>query len=267
MDFTENYGPWAIVAGASEGTGRSFARKIAARGVPCILIARREAPLKDLAEEIQKESGVACVTASIDLSAADAFERILEAVGEREIGLYIGNAGADPHGSRFLDKDIDTWIAHVNRSVITTMQCCHHFGGLMSRRGRGGLLLVGSGACYGGGSFLTTYAAGKAFELCFSEGLWAELAPHNVHVLYLVLGMTDTPALRKLLAEKGLPTPPGLADPDEVAELGLQRLPHGPIHNWGLEDDEVGYASGSAAQRRARIQMIDQQSKAVFGGD
>ncbi len=135
----------------------------------------------------------------------------------------------------------------------------------MRERGRGGLLLVGSGACYGGGSFLTTYSAGKAFELCFSEGLWAELSPHNVHVLYLVLGMTDTPALRQLLDDKGMPLPPGLADPDEVAEVGLQRLPHGPVHNWGLEDDEVGYASGSAAQRRERIQILDRHSRRVFG--
>lgn len=267
MTFAETYGPWAIVAGASEGTGRSFARKIAAQGIPSILIARRQQPLMDVAREIEKESGVACVTASIDLSAADAFDRIVEAVGERDIGLYVANAGADPNGSRFLDTDIDTWVSHVNRSVITTMRCCHHFGALMRERGRGGLLLVGSGACYGGGSFLATYSASKAFELCFSEGLWAELKPHNVDVLYLVLTRTDTPAFRKLLEEKGLPVPSGLAQPDDVAELGLERLPHGPIHNWGQMDDEVGYASGSAAQRRARVLAVDQQSKAVFGND
>ena len=44
MTFAERYGPWAVIAGASEGTGRAFARKIAAEGVRCILIARREAP-------------------------------------------------------------------------------------------------------------------------------------------------------------------------------------------------------------------------------
>jgi len=41
MSFVERYGPWAVVAGASEGTGRAFARKIASNGVPCILVARR----------------------------------------------------------------------------------------------------------------------------------------------------------------------------------------------------------------------------------
>ena len=31
---------------------------------------------------------------------------------------------------------------------------------------------------------------------------------------------------------------------------------HGPVQNWGLEDDEIGYAISSAATRRSRSQAI-----------
>ena len=55
--FAEKYGPWAIIAGASEGVGRELARKVAANGVSCILVARREKPLAELAEQIR--AGVA----------------------------------------------------------------------------------------------------------------------------------------------------------------------------------------------------------------
>lgn len=65
-------------------TGRSFARKIAAAGVDCILVARREVPLAALAEEIRNQSGTQCITASIDLSAPDAFDQIATAVGPPE---------------------------------------------------------------------------------------------------------------------------------------------------------------------------------------
>ena len=41
MDFSAQYGPWAIIAGASEGTGRAYARFLAAKGLSLILIARR----------------------------------------------------------------------------------------------------------------------------------------------------------------------------------------------------------------------------------
>ena len=49
MDFATKYGPWALIAGASEGTGCEFARQIAAQGIHCVLVARREGPLADLA--------------------------------------------------------------------------------------------------------------------------------------------------------------------------------------------------------------------------
>lgn len=99
-----------------------------------------------------------------------------------------------------------------------------------------------------------------------AEGLWAELEPHGVDVLNLILGRTDTPALRALLERNGLPVPAGLTSPEEVAEVGLARLPFGPVHNWGLPDDQAGYAPNSAAARRERIQAVDRMSRQVLGG-
>lgn len=265
MSFAERYGPWAVVAGASEGTGRAFARKIASNGVPCILIARRPDPLAALAKEIRTESGLVCPTAAIDLTAPDATDQIVAAVADRQVGLFVSNAGADTNGARFLDRDIDVWLDHVHLNVITTMSCCHHFGKLMRARRKGGLLLVNSGACYGGASFMATYSSSKAFVLNFGESLWTELRAHGVDVLSLVLGRTDTPAFRALLAEKGLPVPPNLASPEDVAQIGLDRLPQGPVYNWGLADDVAGYAPSSASVRRSRILAIDSASKQVFG--
>jgi short-subunit dehydrogenase len=132
-------------------------------------------------------------------------------------------------------------------------------------RRKGGLLLVNSGACYGGAPFMATYSATKAFTLCFGESLWAELRRHGVDVLTLIMGMTDTPALRALLAEKRRPLPPTAATADDVAEVGLARLPHGPVHNWGLEDDAAGYAPLSASDRRKRVLAIEEASSRVFG--
>jgi short-subunit dehydrogenase len=111
---------------------------------------------------------------------------------------------------------------------------------------------------------MAVYSASKAFDLCLGEGLWAEYRQHGVDVLNLILGRTDTPAFRASLERKGLPIPQGLASPDEVAEVGLARLPHGPVHNWGLKDEEAGYALTSAAARRARILGIDAATKDVF---
>jgi uncharacterized protein len=265
MEFAERYGPWAVIAGASEGTGAAYSRQLAAKGLNLILIARREGPLNALADEIRNQHGVECVTASIDLTRPDAHDAIVAAAGDREVGLYISNAGADPNGSEFLDKPVQAWVDLVTRNVLTSLRCCHHFGGKMRERGRGGILLVGSGACYGSGPNLATYSGSKAFELCFSEGLWAELQPYGVDVLHLAMSTTDTPELRRLLATHNLPLPPNAASADDVAALGLERLPHGPHQNWGIADDEPGWAGTSAAQRRERVKMIAESSRAVFG--
>ncbi|MDH5173237.1 MAG: SDR family NAD(P)-dependent oxidoreductase [Gammaproteobacteria bacterium] len=265
MGLVDKYGPWAIVAGASEGTGRAFALQLAAGGIACVLIARREQPLLDLAAEIRARHGLECLALALDLSTPEACDRIIEVVGSREVGLYISNAGADPNSARFLERDVSTWVSLVSRNVLTTMRCCHHFAQLMQKRGRGGILLVGSGACYGGGSNLAAYSACKAFDLCFAESIWAELRSSGIDVLYLALTMTDTPALRQLLAGNGLPVPERLASAEDVARAGLEHLPAGPVHNFGQDDSDAGFAPSSPDARRARILMIDEKSGAVFG--
>jgi short-subunit dehydrogenase len=259
-DFKQHYGPWAVVSGASEGTGRTLAREIAARGIPSILIARRQAPLTALVDEIRRETGIECVAATIDLSQPDAFDRLREVVDGREIGLFVSNAGADPNGSHFLDRDVQTWLQLVNRNLLTGLRCCHYFGGLMRERRRGGLLLVGSGAAYGGGSFMATYSGAKAFDLCFSESLWEELRPFDVDVLHMLLTTTDTPEFRRLLAEKGKRPPRGLADPAAVARIGLNHLQRGPLYNWG---QRFGVRAG---WRRLRVKIVSNFArKMVFG--
>lgn len=252
----ERYGPWALIAGASEGTGAAFARRLAAEGLDLILVARREAPLRDLAAEIVRDYGVACVSGSIDLALPDAAERMMALADGRDVGLLILNAGADPYGSTFLEAPLADWETLVTRNVMTTMRACYSFAEPMRRRGRGGIMLVGSGACYGGLPGIAAYSASKAFDLVFGEALWAELKPNGVDVLSFILGRTDTPAHRELMERMGRPFPPDCASPEDVAALGLARMADGPICNWGLADDESGYAGASAAARRTRIEQI-----------
>jgi short-subunit dehydrogenase len=265
MDFVERYGPWAVIAGASEGTGAEFARGLAARGVNCVLVARREGPLSALAEELRATGRIECVTASVDLAAEDAAERLAAAADGKEVGLLVYNAGGDPNGARFLEREAEAWVELARRNVVTAIRACHQFAGPMRRRGRGGLLLVNSGAAYSGADYITTYSGTKAFQLNFAEGLWAELKPHGIDVLTLIMTATDTPAFRTLLAEHGREPPPNIASARDVAELGLEQLPHGPVCNWGQAGDVAGYAPQSADARRERVEKVSAGSRAAIG--
>lgn len=260
-NFARKYGPWALITGASEGTGAAFAHELADRGVNCILVARRDGPLDALTSEIRAK-GVECVAASVDLSAPDASEKVIAAAGDREVGLLITNAGADTNGSLFLDSNMAAWDRLIALNVSTTARNCHHFGGLMRKRGRGGIILVGSGACYGGLHGIAIYSAVKAFDLCLGEALWAELRHVGVDVLSLILGRTDTPAHRRLMESNGQPIPDNMARSDDVARVGLEQLPNGPVYNWGQSNDIAGYAPNSPDARRARIIAIEEMSRA-----
>ena len=266
-EFAQRYGPWALIAGASEGTGAAFARQLAGKGVNLILVARREGPLTQLALEIGAAHAVECVTASIDLTGDDAAARMAELAGEREVGLLILNAGADTNGSTFLDNDVENWAALTQRNVLTVLRACHRFGRPMRSRGRGGMILVGSGACYLGLPGISVYGATKAYDLVLGEALWAELRPHGVDVLNLIMGKTDTPAHRELMERLGIAFPTDCAAADDVAALGLERLPHGPTVNWGEPEDQAGMAGLSAAGRRERILAIAAMSQSYAKAD
>jgi short-subunit dehydrogenase len=256
-EFAAKYGPWALVTGGSDGTGLAFARRLAGEGVNLVLIGRSHDKLQAAAAQVQA-LGVECVTASVDLSAPGAADGVISAAGGRDVGLLITNAGADPNGAPFLDTDLAAWSALATVNVNTTLHLAHHFGRAMKARGRGGMILVNSGACYGGMNGLTTYCASKGFVLNFAEGLWAELRHHGIDVLTLVLGQTDTPSYRQFLADHGQPLPEGVARPEDVAEVGLRQLPLGPIWNWGQTNDVAGYAPNSPDARRGKIVYIEQ---------
>jgi uncharacterized protein len=257
MDLISNYGPWAVITGASEGTGAAFALQLADAGINTVLVARREGPLAELAGQVRSR-GADCVTVAVDLTASDATDRIVAAVGDREVGLLIANAGADTNSSLFLDNDLSNWEKLIHLNITSTIRNCHHFGQGMRDRERGGIIIVGSGSCYGGLHGMGVYCGVKAFDLCFGEGLWAEMRHVGVDVLNLILGRTDTPAHRKIAEDSGHAfNPSGMASSDDVARIGLEQLPYGPTYNWGQSNDVAGYAPNSPDDRRARIVQIE----------
>jgi short-subunit dehydrogenase len=220
-EFSERYGPWAVVAGASEGIGASVARLLGERGVNVVLVARRQAALDEVAATVATDTR----TVALDLSTLDADVALAAATDDLEVGLVVYNAGADPYASKFLDQPLESWAGLVRRNVDTVLGVCHRYGNAMVVRGRGGIVLVTSGAAWVGGAYLAAYSASKAFDLNLGEALWAELGPLGVDVLSMVLGPTDTPAFRRVLKGRDFD---GIADPDDVAHAMLDNLANGP---------------------------------------
>jgi short-subunit dehydrogenase len=234
---TERYGPWAVVAGGSEGVGASFAHQLAEAGIHLVLMARRPGPLEETAATC-RGLGVQVRTLALDLSAADAVRRVAEVTADLEVGLLVLNAGANTHSAEFVDGDLASFQQVIDLNVTTPLGLIHHFAGPMRLRGRGGILLVGSMAGYLGSTRHTVYGGVKAFSRVFAESLWLELREHGVDVLELVLGVTRTPAMARVGLNFDVP---GMlvAEPDDVAREGLAQLARGPVHIAGGNDAQV----------------------------
>jgi short-subunit dehydrogenase len=98
-DFAAKYGPWALVAGASDGVGAAFAEELAERGVNIAVLARRQSVLDELAAGIGQRTGAETRRLIVDLSEPDAAQAIIAATADLEIGFLAYCAGADPHSS------------------------------------------------------------------------------------------------------------------------------------------------------------------------
>jgi uncharacterized protein len=231
------YGPWAVIAGGSEGVGAEFARLLAEAGVNLVLIARKPGPLDATAQRC-RDAGAEVRTLTLDLTAADAVAQIASATADLTVGLLIYNAGANTCSAEFLDAGLDEFQRVVDLNIGVMMALVQHFGTPMRKRRRGGILLVGSMAGYLGSARHTVYGGVKAFGRIFAESLWLELREHNVDVLELVLGVTRTPAMERVGLNFDVP---GLkvADPADVAAEGLAQLPNGPVYIAGGNADDV----------------------------
>jgi len=234
MEFKDTYGPWALVAGASEGVGALYAEALAEKGLNVVLLARRQATLDEVAAGIRERTGVQTRTLAIDLAEAGAAGRVTEALADLEIGFLVYCAGADADYAALLDNPVSTAESLIHRNCTVLVQLCHAFAGPMVERGRGGIVIFGSGSGFAGVPKLATYGATKAFDMVFAEGLWAELRPQGVDVLGLILGETDTPALRRMRHHLGLAAtaderPPGAAPAAAVVADGIANIRNGPI--------------------------------------
>jgi short-subunit dehydrogenase len=268
MGFVESYGPWAVIAGASDGVGATFAREVACRGVNVVLLARRQGVLDDVAASIRAEGRVEARAVAVDLAAPDAMARVRAATDGLEVGFLVYCAGADPSYQPLLANPVETATTMIQRNCTVPLAMCHHFAGPMVTRRRGGIVILGSAAGFFGAPNMVAYAASKAFDMVLAEALWAELREHGVDVLGLILGETDTPALRRLRRSLGHDDDPeapraSAATPEQVVAEAFDNLANGPT--WIVGESlrqAMGYLAGMS--RRDGVELMIQAGAATM---
>jgi short-subunit dehydrogenase len=197
----QRFGPWAVVTGASSGIGAAFARHLAANHINLVLAARRLPLLDQLGTQLSAQHGISYRAVRVDLSRPDFLPILTQATDDLDVGLLVSNAG-DMVLGEFLDSHSDALLDELRLNTAAHLQLTHHFGQILTARGRGGIILVSSMAAAQGVPYAANYAAAKSYLLNLGEAVHRELARRGVNLTVLLPGATDTDMIKRFGADQ-----------------------------------------------------------------
>lgn len=217
---------WVLITGASAGIGHELAKVFAAEKFNLVLVARNEARLKKVAEELRAQHGIETKILVKDLSLPNAPQEVFDALRDTPISVLVNNAGFGWRGV-FAECDLQHQaleMMHLNMDALVALT--RLFAPPMLARKRGRILNVASTAAFQPGPFANIYFATKAFVLSFSTALSEELDGTGVTVTALCPGSTRTEFFER--AEmKNLRPEWHMMDADVVARAGYSGLMRG----------------------------------------
>jgi uncharacterized protein len=186
-------GKWALLTGASAGIGRELAKLLAAGGANLVLTARRADRLTKLAGDLSDQHNIRVEVFAADLARPEAPSQIFAFTQRKliEVELLINNAGFGAFGSlQEIPEGRMLEMIQVNCSAVVQLTRLY-VPGMVERR-HGDVLIVASVAGFQAVPYNSVYAATKAFDLIFAEGIAEELSEFGVRVCALCPGSTDT---------------------------------------------------------------------------
>ena len=186
-------GKWALITGASAGIGVALAEELAKGGTNLLLTARRKDRLDALAETLSSAYKVQTEVFPADLAEPAAPEKIFAFTRDKgiEIELLINNAGFGKYGE-FPNVEKQRLLDMVQVNCGAVVHLTHLYLREMVVRRRGAILILASTASFQAVPYISTYAATKAFDLLFAEGLAEEMRPYGIRVCALCPGSTES---------------------------------------------------------------------------
>jgi 3-oxoacyl-[acyl-carrier protein] reductase len=181
-------GQVALVTGGGRGIGAGIARELASAGAHVAVAARSHEQVQAIADEL----GALAITA--DVSKRDDVESM---VRETEtvlgpIDLLVANAGIGNQDGATWEVDPAGWWRVLEVNVLGVHLCCHTVIPGMLERGRGRIVITGSGAAYLPGSTNTAYSTSKAAVARLGETLAESLKDSPVRVFFFSPGLVQT---------------------------------------------------------------------------
>ncbi|MGN0351824.1 MAG: SDR family NAD(P)-dependent oxidoreductase [Roseburia sp.] len=181
---------YAVITGASSGIGVEFAKRLVKKDYHLILVARRQERL----EKLKKKLGTPCDIITADLGKEEECYRLFEEIKDKEIEVFINNAGFGDCGA-FLEGDLEKELNMIQVNVKAVHLLTKLVLRKMEKQNAGYLLNVASSAgLMEAGPYMATYYATKSYVTSLTQGIAQELKEKgsNVYIGCLCPGPVDT---------------------------------------------------------------------------
>lgn len=186
---------YALITGASSGIGYEFSKQLASLGYNLIVVARRLDKLNQLKEEVTKENKeLDVIVINLDLSIIDNCQKLMEQIKNKEIEIFINNAGFG-YCEEFIQTPLEKEISMIDLNVKSMHILLKEVLNLMIKRNSGYILNVASSAgLMPAGPYMSTYYATKSYVTSLTRGINFELKEKKipVYVGTLCPGPVDT---------------------------------------------------------------------------
>jgi short-subunit dehydrogenase len=222
--------PLAFVTGASSGIGAAFAERLARGGHDLVLVARREARLRDLADRLSREQGCRVEVLAADLVSDEGLRSAERSLEESGADLLINSAGFAGYGP-FAERDPQVLEALVRLHVLCMMRLRRAALPAMIGRGAGAVVTIASLLSLSGPvrelrmAPRAAYAGAKSFQLTFMQSLSGELEGTGVRAMVCLPGMVES----EFHGPRGLPAGLPVMSAADVAEAALAGLALGEV--------------------------------------
>ena len=257
----------ALITGASGGIGYEFAILFAQHKYDLVLVARSEAKLKEIAEQITNTYNVKVKVYSKDLSIITSIDEVYNSLKSENIyiNVLINNAGFGDFGF-FKETDWNKEQQMINLNITSLTYLTKLFVKDMILAKDGKILNLSSTAAFQPGPLMAVYFATKAYVLSFSEAIANELKGTGVTVTALCPGPTESGFAKaaaaedtKLFKDKKMPSS------KEVALFGFDALMKGKtvvIH--GLLNKIMAFSIRLSPRKMVTmmVRMMSEQNKA-----
>ncbi|ELU00637.1 hypothetical protein CAPTEDRAFT_134280 [Capitella teleta] len=187
-----------VVTGATDGIGLAYAKQLAERGIPIVLVSRSQEKLDKCAREIEQKYHVETKTIAFDFTKPyDSYGAVKKGLAGLEVGFLLNNVGIGVDPIRLTEtpncEKVLNDICHVN-ALSAAMMTYYVLPGMMQRR-KGAIVNNASFSAYIPVPFMSVYPATKSFVDYFSRGMSMECASHGIFVQSLMPHFVQTKIL------------------------------------------------------------------------